>query len=92
MASNKREIPGGEARYSGPDSPVARVEGAEVSAVDAEELERRARHQEEGEERRDVTDADVGEDRILTRGLTGGGAGGEARQAPSGSDTSRTRK
>jgi hypothetical protein len=41
---------------------------------DAEELEREARHQKEGTERRDVTDRDVGEDRILDKGIGGYGA------------------
>lgn len=45
----------------------------------AEELERQARHQ-KGEERRDVTDEDVGEDRILQKGI--GGYGAEKGTAP----------
>ena len=95
MANNKREAPGGEARSSGPDSPAARAAGAEVTSVDVEELERRARHQEKGEERRDVTDADVGEDRILRKGLGGVGANEESaagRQGPPLTGSLRTRK
>ena len=34
-----------------------------------EELERAARHQPPGEERRDVTDAEIGEDGILRKGI-----------------------
>jgi hypothetical protein len=40
----------------------------------AEELEREARHQPEGEPRRDVTDEDVGQDRIHQKGVGGYGA------------------
>jgi hypothetical protein len=39
-----------------------------------EELEREARHQEPFTERRDVTDRDVGEDRIQQKGIGGYGA------------------
>ncbi|WP_163994073.1 hypothetical protein [Pyxidicoccus caerfyrddinensis] len=56
----------------------------------AEELERAARHQ-KGAERRDVTDEDVGEDRILQKGIGGYGAEkgtAPAREAPPLSDTS----
>ncbi|MBN8472645.1 MULTISPECIES: hypothetical protein [Corallococcus] len=55
----------------------------------AEELEREARHQRPGTERGDVTDEDVGEDRILQKGIGGYGAqkGTEpAREAPPLSD------
>ncbi|MFP2929464.1 hypothetical protein ACLESO_30555 [Pyxidicoccus sp. 3LG] len=54
----------------------------------AEELEREARHQ-EGGERRDVTDEDVGQDRIHQKGIGGYGAekGTEpVRQSPPLSD------
>jgi hypothetical protein len=41
---------------------------------DAETLRKEARHEEEGEERRDVVDADVGIDGILEKGVGGRGA------------------
>jgi hypothetical protein len=54
----------------------------------AEELEREARHQPEGEPRRDVTDEDVGQDRIHQKGVGGYGAqeGTAPRSAPPVSD------
>jgi hypothetical protein len=41
---------------------------------DAKELEREARHQGEGEERRDVVDEDMGEAGIKEKGIGGYGA------------------
>ena len=56
----------------------------------AEELEREARHQAEGTERRDVTDAEAGEDRIKEKGQGGYGADessvSQRREAPPLSD------
>jgi hypothetical protein len=53
---------------------------------DAKEIEREARHQGEGEERRDVVDSDVGIDGILEKGVGGYGADdssvSERRDAP----------
>jgi hypothetical protein len=53
---------------------------------DAKEIEREARHQGEGEERRDVVDSDVGLDGILEKGVGGYGADdssvSERRDAP----------
>jgi hypothetical protein len=50
MADNRREVSGGEERCSGPGSDAAYEKGTEMGARSAEELERKARHQ-EGEER-----------------------------------------
>jgi hypothetical protein len=58
--------------------PVRGDERADTKSV--EELEREARHQ-KGAERGDVTDEDVGEDRILQKGI--GGYGAEKGTAPS---------
>ncbi|MFY0526728.1 hypothetical protein ACN28I_27485 [Archangium gephyra] len=41
---------------------------------DAEKLRKEARHEEEGQERRDVVDSDVGIDGILEKGVGGRGA------------------
>ncbi|QRN96824.1 hypothetical protein JRI60_48935 [Archangium violaceum] len=58
----------------------------------AKDLERESRHQAEGAERRDVVDADVGEDRIKEKGIGGYGADdssvSERRDAPPLSDKS----
>ena len=71
------------------------VRGDERSdTMSAEEMERQARHQ-KGEERGDVTDEDVGEDRILQKGIGGYGAekGTEpARESPPLSDKNDRRR
>lgn len=56
----------------------------------AEELRRESRHQEEGAPRRDVTDEDIGQDRIHQKGVGGYGAeeGTQPRSAPPVSDSS----
>ena len=60
----------------------------------AEELRREARHQPEGEARRDVADEDVGQDRIHQKGIGGSGAqeGTEKRSEPPLSDKSGSRQ
>lgn len=68
------------------DNKGSPVKGDERSDTqDAESLRHASRHQPEGTERKDVTDEDVGEDRILQKGIGGYGAqeGTEpAREAP----------
>ena len=52
---------------------------------DAEELRKEARHEEEGEQRRDVADKDVGEAGIKEKGIGGYGADDSSvskREAP----------
>ncbi|NBD09775.1 hypothetical protein [Corallococcus silvisoli] len=66
-----------------------KTESERADTQSAESLEREARHQRPGTERGDVTDEDVGEDRILQKGIGGYGAqkGTEpAREAPPLSD------
>jgi hypothetical protein len=61
------------------------------SDKDAEELEREARHQGEGQERRDVVDEDTGEKGIKDKGIGGYGADESSvvrRDAPPLSDKS----
>jgi hypothetical protein len=60
------------------------VKGDErTDTVDAERIRRESRHQEE-EPRRDVSDEDVGQDRIHQKGIGGYGAeeGTQPRSAP----------
>ncbi|MFP2961024.1 hypothetical protein ACLEPN_25240 [Myxococcus sp. 1LA] len=72
------------------DNKGSPVRGDErMDTTRPEELEREARHQKKGALRGDVTDEDVGEDRILQKGIGGYGAqkGTEpAREAPPLSD------
>ncbi|HLL01085.1 MAG TPA: hypothetical protein VK539_10885 [Myxococcaceae bacterium] len=61
------------------------VKGDErTDQVDAETIRRESRHQGENEQRRDVSDEDVGQDRIHQKGIGGYGAeeGTQPRSAP----------
>jgi hypothetical protein len=72
-------------------NPVKGDERTETKS--AEQLRRESRHQDEDAPRRDVTDEDVGQDRIHQKGIGGYGAqeGTQKRSDPPLSDTSNTK-
>jgi hypothetical protein len=51
-----------------------KTEGRITDETSAESLRKGARHEGEGEARRDVADEDVGQDRIMQKGIGGEGA------------------
>jgi hypothetical protein len=74
-------------------NPV-KTEGRITDETSAESLRKGARHEGEGEERRDVADEDVGQDRIMQKGIGGYGADDSSvgpRSAPPLSDDSKSK-